>query len=266
MAEYVICDKEEITSIADTIRSATGTAEPMSLQGIKAGVKSLKPVQPDWSQNDETAQDYVKNRTHYEGMEEVSIEHNGEDGNSFLDGFPIFAIGDIVTVKIDNVEYSLTAFDDDGYVSIGDSRANFDEGTGNGWKFYCDEEDVIFYSKENHTVSYLGNVIHKIDKKFLPFDEFKIIVISGYYEDDWFECNLSFEEAYNWAESNNGFILGIFRDGYSEMFYLVGVYLSYDLSGGRTLDFLFKTLGGDSQVELWYLEDGTITKSNPVPK
>ena len=187
MAEYVICDKEEITNIADTIRSATGTTEPMSLSEIKTGVKSLKPVQPDWSQNDETAQDYIKNRTHYEGMEEVSIEHNGEDGNLFLDGCPIFAIGDIVTVKIDNVEYSLTAFDDDGYVSIGDSSANLDEGTGEyGWSFYCDEEDVIFYSKENHTVSYLGNVVHKIDKKFLPFDEFKMIAIWGSYEDGWF--------------------------------------------------------------------------------
>lgn len=267
MAEYVICDKEEITNIADTIRSATGTTEPMSLQEISDGVKGLKPVQPDWSQNDETAQDYVKNRTHYEEKAEVSIGYDA-DSDLILEGFPLFAIGDTVTVKIDNIEYSLTAFDDDGYTAIGDPWDDFDMDTGEyGWQIYINNSTVVFYSKENHIISYLGNVVHKIDKKFLPFAEFNMITIIGDYDNDEFNCNLPFEEVYNLVESKDGVVLGIYRDIESVgLFYLSSVNFGYDSFDRKYVGFIFKTLGGDREKEFWYLEDGTLTKSNPFPK
>ena len=126
-------------------------------------------VQPDWNQNDSTALDYVKNRPfYYEELESVTVE-SGADNT--IVGFPIFAVGDTVTVSVDGVEYSLVAYDDDGFVAIGDTISSIDNGGGQlGWQIYVSTYDgkVHFYAKEAHTVSYLVPVYHTIDPKYLP--------------------------------------------------------------------------------------------------
>lgn len=123
-------------------------------------------VQPDWNQNDSTAADYVKNRQFYEEKQIVTFE-NVSDGK--MEGFPIFAIGDTVTVTVDGVEHSLVAYDDDGFTTIGDSYSNVENGGGQfGWQFSVQINSVYFYATEAHTVSYLVYVYHTIDAKYLP--------------------------------------------------------------------------------------------------
>lgn len=126
-------------------------------------------VQPDWNQNDSTAADYVKNRPIYSETKEIVIENVT---NAPLEGFPAFAVGDTVTVKVDGVEHSLIAQDNGkGFAFIGDNPETLFGGTGEfGWVI----GDGRFIAIEAHTVSYLGEVVHKLNAKYLPESVFKI--------------------------------------------------------------------------------------------
>ena len=123
-------------------------------------------VQPDWNQNDSTALDYVKNRPFYEAEQIVTVENVSD---ALIEGFPIFAVGDTVTVIVDGVEHSLVAYDDGGYVTIGDSYSNFENGDGQlGWQFSVDKGVVLFYATEAHTVGYFIEEVVKVNEKYLP--------------------------------------------------------------------------------------------------
>lgn len=154
---------EEVPEGANVLIETDGATKRLPSTAIKPA-----PIQPDMAQNDPTAPDYVKNRTHYEETAEKTVEGTGE---FILEGFSTFEVGDTVTIKVDGVEYSLVAFLDDGYVTIGDVCTDVDSGTGEfGWNVYIsDSAEVIFYSKNNNRkVSFLTNIIHKLDMKYLP--------------------------------------------------------------------------------------------------
>lgn len=124
-------------------------------------------VQPNWNQNDDTQPDYVKNRPFYSGTKTVIVEN--AVGNIELKHFPVFAIGDTVTVNVDGVEHSLVAFDDEGDITIGDPSSSI--GTAEeqfGWFIYYDSSVMWFYAPEAHTVSYAVSEVVKIDEKYLP--------------------------------------------------------------------------------------------------
>ena len=150
----------------NTSSSHTFSISRIVVPVVKIDKKYL--AQPDWNQNDETAADFVKNRPFYSETGNVTVEN--AINNTVLERFPVFAIGDTVTVNVDGVEYSLVAYEDEGGVVIGDSSSSFDSGEGQfGWVIYIVEEVVMFYAKEVHTVSYLGtDYHHKIDPKYLP--------------------------------------------------------------------------------------------------
>ena len=75
--EIIIVDKSDLVDIADAIRSQTGETELMGIDEMSPKIRTLSgggsdiSVQGDWNQNDETASDYVKNRTHW-------VEDDGE--------------------------------------------------------------------------------------------------------------------------------------------------------------------------------------------
>lgn len=151
----------EISPIA-SLTGELAMPEKVLVQGPPSGVQS------DWNQNDSTALDYVKNRPFYEELESVTVEGGA---NNAIEGFPVFAVGDTVTVSVDGVEYSLVAYDDEGFVTIGDTYSSLENGGGQlGWQFYVAPYDgkVHFSATEAHTVSYLVPVYHTIDPKYLP--------------------------------------------------------------------------------------------------
>ena len=77
MSELIVANKSDITNIADAVREQTGETDLLSLDDIANEIRTLSSsgggisVQADLRQNDETASDYVKNRTHW-------IEDDGE--------------------------------------------------------------------------------------------------------------------------------------------------------------------------------------------
>ena len=123
-------------------------------------------VQPDWNQNDETAKDYVKGRTHY--TERKAIESAINPPQTELKGL-YFAVGDTVTVTVDGVKHSLVAVNNDGMVMVGESPAVVMGGTGElGWGIITNGTDAIIITKESHSISYECDVIHELDAKYIP--------------------------------------------------------------------------------------------------
>lgn len=137
----------------------------LAMGSFFGGSSGGSAVQHDWNQNDPSAPDYIKNKPFYSEMLETVVEAQDTD----LVGFPVFKVGDTVVVKVDGVEHKLVAFDDEGCAAIGNTFADLDEGVGQfGWQIYCDQNTVIFYSQDTHTVSYKAEVVHKMEYKYLP--------------------------------------------------------------------------------------------------
>lgn len=101
MSELIIANKEDLINIADAVREQTGSTEQMSLNDIADEIKTLSvgdssgsiSVQADWQQNDETAPDYIKNRTHWieQKFIEVLPEFNVNEDYIDLYDVPLFS-------------------------------------------------------------------------------------------------------------------------------------------------------------------------------
>lgn len=149
----------------------------------------LSSIKSDWNQNDETAADYVKNRTHYEKSESNEII-NGTfefrdmyDAGSYYSAFVTefeafpecpFKVGDRATVVFDGITYDLVV-DNDGIISSNGSYAAWQLGENDFLISYLDGSKVLDCSTGNveattHTISVIVHSIeiHKLDKKFLP--------------------------------------------------------------------------------------------------
>ena len=127
---------------ADTSTSHTFSISRIVVPVVKIDKKYL--IQPDWNQNDETAADYVKNRPFYSETGNVTIK-NATSG-VLLKRFPVFAIGDTVTVNVDSVEHSLVAYNDEGFPTIGDTLSNIQNGEGQlGWQICVDDSKTVYF-------------------------------------------------------------------------------------------------------------------------
>lgn len=108
-------------------------------------------------------------------IEEVTVTHDAEFGETELIGFPPFKVGDTVSIKVDDVTHSLVAYEVDGFPVIGDDPYSIFESEGEsvlGWGVaYFDEGGWTSFmaTESNHTVVYEGEVTHQIDVKYLPY-------------------------------------------------------------------------------------------------
>ena len=122
MSELIIANKADITNIADAVREQTGGSDPLTLNDIADEIRTLSAggeagvsVQADWQQNDETAPDYIKNRTHWIDKEFIEILPETEIGDSTyidLSGselFPKLTPNAKCTVTLNGVAYETTA-------------------------------------------------------------------------------------------------------------------------------------------------------------
>lgn len=151
----------------------SGSSNPVTSEGIKTYVDNAV-VQPDWSQNDETAPDYVKNRTHYEKPVEVFNVENAEFTNGqYINETPfVITDGNTYIVNWDGTDYTCVAYIFAGLPVIGNT-SEFG-GKGNNEPFY-----IVYVSAENinpiitfddlttHTVSVVENVVNTIDHKYI---------------------------------------------------------------------------------------------------
>lgn len=141
-------------------------------------------VQPDWNQNDETAKDYVKNRSFYTGdpVETVLVEETtvpfAEKADLYGAEFPSAieaTVGETYKVSWDGTAYECTCVDFSGNNMIGNlSIAGFGSDTGEPFVMQVvNGRGVIIATKDtsaSHTFSISGFVqeVVKIDEKYLP--------------------------------------------------------------------------------------------------
>lgn len=141
-------------------------------------------VQSDWSQNDETAKDYVKNRPFYTATEEtvlveestISFADTGEGfyGADFLS--PVSAtVGETYKVYWDGTAYECTCIDFSGNNMIGNlSIVGFGSDTGEPFVMQVVNGKgiaiITLDTSASHTFSIIRFVqeVVKIDEKYLP--------------------------------------------------------------------------------------------------
>lgn len=119
-------------------------------------------VQSDWNQNDETASDYVKNRTHYEDIQLQEITFDFLSNQGGLDTLINLHETGNLTVVINDVEYTDLSYSFDG------SNNKFTTSDNAYWLNYR-----LYPSRDlttsNSITWYLPNkTVKTLDKKFLP--------------------------------------------------------------------------------------------------
>lgn len=149
-------------------------------------------IQPNWDQNDESAADYIKNRTHYmETYEDYLFQNIQTDeemmirDNHSLTIKPIF--GETYLFIIDGIEYNLRCIyeDDDwrfGFGNLDDTKIGIvtDDPIGiiytpyqEGQKDHDGDIGIVIYSGNYHAVNIscygkIVNKVKKLDKIYLP--------------------------------------------------------------------------------------------------
>lgn len=193
------------------------TRMEMFLKQFGGGGSGGGRVQSDWNQNDDTQPDYVKNRPFYEAKQIVTVENVSD---APIEGFPLFAVGDTVTVNVDGVEHSLVAYEEDGSVTIGDTYNSINNGEGQlGWQIYFnDREEVMrFFATEAHTVSYFAIETVKIDEKYLPKPKAAFIICNS-DTNPTYSSDLTYDELY--ARLLDGKQIVLYNAGKNECLYL----------------------------------------------
>lgn len=160
----------------DELFEKTGNLDELeteSKDNLVAAINEVGSIQPDWAQNDETAKDYIKNRTHWVEekavLEETTFTIEESDGMCALGNFPVtLSAGDICTVVYDGKTYTCTVFE------FGTDIA----GIG------CDAFEIAFQKQPDglyaitigayageHTISILQTTYHTIPDEFIPWEE-----------------------------------------------------------------------------------------------
>lgn len=85
-----------------------------------------------------------------------------------IEGFPVFAEGDTVTIIVNDVKHTLVAYKDEGYVIVGDSHEQLQTGEFLGWQARVSDNTVFFGACVDSTVQVQAVVSKPIDTKYLP--------------------------------------------------------------------------------------------------
>lgn len=181
-------------------------------------------VQSDLSQNDSTAADYVKNRTHYEDSIYTDYVLNMSDTE--ITGFSMPNVGETITVKINGVESAETVKNGTSgtignYTYIGTIDFDSLQAGGTGWLVAGIPGQAFGFANPDTTMSVLTTVIHKIEDKFINFDglvrtfdyHFKgCTIYKSLYKNDGSECVLYTCDNFILPEANSklfGFMIEI---------------------------------------------------------
>lgn len=141
---------------------------------------------PDWNQNDATASDYIKNRTHYE--ESAYVDYVLNMSNTAIVGFSMPEVGETTTVKINGVESVETVKEAESstagasYKYIGNIDIDSLLNGGTGWVIADINYQTGGFANPDTTVAIENIVVHKINDKFINFDGF-VRTFDYYFKD-----------------------------------------------------------------------------------
>lgn len=150
----------------------------------------------DWSQNDETAKDYIKNRTHYieTDVENVLLQESSFTGDELTSPGYVFYLhafdftsdmpgeGNVkIKVKYDGTVYTFDTTNEDNIISVGNVSIKPPSGTDTGEPFFIEISErtvsgniikgITVFAKESgeHTVSvsYISDIVHYLDPKYI---------------------------------------------------------------------------------------------------
>lgn len=156
-----------------------------------------EPAQSDWNQNDSTKPDYIKNRTHYVGMDSVEVvpetEFTIEDvGNYYtIETSVVVRIGDTCVVVFDGKTYKQQAKDaGNGNAYVGNLSLVVPDGDDSGEPFLIafsselSSVAIIAKTAGTHTIAVttVVDVVHTLDHKFIKdmyYSEDVVEEISG---------------------------------------------------------------------------------------
>ena len=168
-------------------------------------VDMAEQVHPDWNQNDSTAADYVKNRTHYE--ESTYIDYVLNTSATEIVGLSMPEVGETITVKINGVESAETVKEAESgilgfsYKYIGNIDFDSLQTGGTGWLVVEVKGHVSGFANPDTTITVETIVLHKINDKFINFDGlvrtfdyyfegFGFTTYKTLYNDDGDSCDL----------------------------------------------------------------------------
>lgn len=226
----------------------------------------------------------------YMGMKELTVIHIPTEenyGETELEGFPIFNLGDTVKIKVNGDEYELVPQGQVDDCFIGDTWDDVESGDGDyGWMAYSYEGKVVFYSPYACDVSYEGLGAFPIDEEYLPDSAGCIktaIIKSSDYDSKLvdlqidaptpmatsapeYECiNMSFEEAYKTMAMGKPLncLLMIVGEGCMNIHGVSAFAGTNIFNGTPCLVLMFSSL---SQIvaQLYWTEDGLSTEA-PIP-
>ena len=131
--------------------------------------KTVNPNNYKYSSSGSCDWNTMENRPFGDEPEVFSITVGAEE-SVMLEGFPLFNIGDTVSITIDGVEYSLVAFEDMGVPTIGEAGDDLYDGQGFEWAAASIDIDgcVYFYTTQGCVVSYRGAKITTVPERWLP--------------------------------------------------------------------------------------------------
>lgn len=168
-------------------------------------VDMAEQVQADWNQNDITAADYVKNRTHYE--ESTYVDYVLNMSGTVITGFSMAEAGETMAVKINGVESAETVKEAESSILGSSSKyiGNIDIDSlingGTGWCVVDFQEGVVGFANPDTAITVESIVVHKINDKFINFaglvrtfdyyfEGFKFTPYKSLYNDDGDSCDL----------------------------------------------------------------------------
>lgn len=198
------------------------------------------------------------------------VNHDASVSNEVvLSGFPVFNIGDLVTVFVDNERFDLTAFDDDGWTVIG-STADEINNNPDAWQIYTYGEGVWFWSETPHIIDYNGCYLRTIYPLYVPHEFGYDLIIRHYWETGEVKLVHGYGSYWNiFDKINNGELPNVLvyickrnNDGFINRIEKAFVTeVQNDWTDGR-IDFTINGNGGekyflyeDNTVEHWVYED-----------
>ena len=175
------------------ITAVDSDGKPTAWQAVDMPSGGGSGVQPDWNQNDETAEDYVKNRPFYTGnpAETVLVEEStvsfADAGGSYMAQFPSTfsaTVGETYKVTWDGTAYECACVDLKGFTFIGNQSIG-DLGSDTGEPFVMNVlngSGIYIYTADtsaSHIFSISGFAVEvvKINEQYLPD--------SAFTEADW---------------------------------------------------------------------------------
>lgn len=187
VGDLIIDPVNRLYKIADVYGDPDFTADAAWIATLSKDGTGGSSVQPDWSQNDSTASDYVKNRTHYEEGSQTVIEWDGNTEGRDSVG-TVYKISDL-TPSIDELIGAIFVMSDGETLTITDSDVLEPEP---GFVAITTAGVAVFYSEKItdssgttltvpstgvyaeieetyvSSITYGSTTIHQLDEKFIP--------------------------------------------------------------------------------------------------